>query len=68
MSFVPVIGFASCGLETETGIEQVVNVGEKLHDALKTYGFAYLKNSGITKKDVDLVNDVALEFFSAPLD
>ena len=68
MSFVPVIDFASCGLESDASKEQVVDVGEKLYDALRSCGFAYLKNSGISKKDVDLVNDATAEFFSASLE
>ena len=68
MSFVPVIDFASCGLESDASKEQVVDVGEKLYGALRTCGFAYLKNSGISKKDVDVVNDATAEFFSAPLE
>ena len=68
MSCIPAIDFASCGWESDASKEQVVDVGEKLYDGSRSYRFAYLKNSGISKEDVNLVNDVALEFFSAPLD
>ena len=70
MSLIPVIDFASFGLEVSNKLtdEELVAVGEKLYDALRTCGFAYLKNSGISKEDVASVNDVTEEFFSAPLE
>ena len=70
MSLIPVIDFASCGLEVSNKLtdEELVAVGEKLYGALRNCGFAYLKNSGISKKDVDFVNDATAEFFSAPLE
>ena len=70
MNIIPVIDFASCGLQiaNEVGKEQLLEVGDKLYDALQTCGFAYLKNSGISKKDVAILNNVTEKFFLSSLE
>ena len=70
MRSIPVIDFASCGLEVKNGPndEIVHDVGHELCEVLRTYGFAYLRNSGISKCEIDLVNNVTKIFFLAPLE
>ena len=66
MNIVPVIDFARCSLDQENIDEKdMKDVGEPLYDALKTCGFAYLKNFGIHQQDVDLVNNATEQFFKA---
>ena len=66
MNIVFIIDFARCGLDQKDVAENdMKDVGEPLYDALRTCGFAYLKNSGICLPDVDLVNKKTAQFFEA---
>ena len=66
MNIVFIIDFARCGLDQKNVAENdMKDVGELLYDALRTWGFAYLKNSGINLPDVDLVNKTTAQFFEA---
>ena len=64
------IDFAQCGLEVDDQLDdkQVLDVGEQIYGALRTSGFAYLNNTGISSQDIAKVNSVADEFFNAPLE
>ena len=66
MNVVPIVDFARCGVDQANVAENdMKDVGEPLYDALRTCGFAYLKNSGIYLPDVDLVNKTTAQFFEA---
>ena len=67
MEHIPVIDFSSCKLNGSDSLckTSMYTVGESLYDALKTFGFAYLKNCGISQEEVDIVNTVTGQFFTA---